>query len=75
LGIAGAYLLWNVAAQRVGGTRVAVYSNLVTVVAVIVAALTLGEAITLLKVAGAAGVFGGIALTHWREGGAKREPV
>jgi drug/metabolite transporter (DMT)-like permease len=75
LGIAGAYLLWNIAAKRVGGTRAAVYSNLVTVVAVVVAALTLGEAITALKVAGAAAVFGGIALTHWREGSSGREPI
>jgi drug/metabolite transporter (DMT)-like permease len=67
LGVAGAYLLWNVAVKRVGGTRVAVYSNLVTVIAVTIAAVTLGEAITALKVAGAVAVFAGIALTHWRE--------
>ena len=75
LGIAGAYLLWNLAAKRVGGTRVAVYSNLVTVIAVTIAAVTLGEAVTALKVAGAVAVFGGIALTHWRAGSSKREPV
>jgi drug/metabolite transporter (DMT)-like permease len=75
LGVAGAYLLWNVAVKRVGGTRVAVYSNLVTVIAVIVAALTLGEAITSLKVAGAVAVFAGIALTHWRDSSSEHEPA
>lgn len=69
LGVAGAYILWNAAVKRVGGPRVAVYSNLVTVIAVIIAALTLGEAITVLKIVGALGVFGGIALTHWQDTG------
>ncbi len=69
LGVAGAYILWNSALKRVGGPRVAVYSNLVTVVAVVIAAVTLGEAITLLKVVGAVAVFGGIVLTHWQEAG------
>lgn len=67
LGVAGAYVLWNSAVKRVGGPRVAVYSNLVTVIAVAVAAMTLGEAITPLKIVGASAVFGGIALTHWQE--------
>jgi drug/metabolite transporter (DMT)-like permease len=67
LGVAGAYMLWNSAVKRVGGARVAVYSNLVTVIAVAVAAVTLGETITLLKVVGALAVLGGIALTHWQE--------
>lgn len=73
LGVAGAYILWNSAVKRVGGPRVAVYSNLVTVIAVVIAAVTLGEAITVLKVIGAVAVFGGIALTHWQE--KKHEPV
>ncbi|MBI3362329.1 MAG: DMT family transporter [Chloroflexi bacterium] len=66
-GVAGAYILWNAAVKRVGGTRVAVYSNLVTVIAVIIAAVALGETITVLKIVGALAVFGGIALTHWQE--------
>jgi drug/metabolite transporter (DMT)-like permease len=66
-------MLWNSAVKRVGGARVAVYSNLVTVIAVAIAAATLGETITLLKVVGALAVLGGIALTHWQE--KKHEPV
>ena len=75
VGVAGAYLLWNIAVKRVGGARVAVYSNLVTVIAVAIAAVTLGEAITSLKIAGALAVFAGIALTNWREANPKHEPV
>jgi drug/metabolite transporter (DMT)-like permease len=75
LGVAGAYLLWNLAAKRVGGTRVAVYSNLSTVIAVIIAAVTLGEAIDALKVAGAIAVLVGIALVQWRDRNLNREPV
>lgn len=71
LGVAGAYMLWNSAVKRVGGARVAVYSNLVTIIAVAIAAATLGETITLLKVVGALAVLGGIALTHWQEKGAE----
>ncbi|HZQ06324.1 MAG TPA: DMT family transporter [Anaerolineae bacterium] len=66
LGIAVAYLLWNSALKLVGGARVAVYANLVTVVAVSSAALFLGEVITPLEILGAGAVFAGIALTHWR---------
>ncbi|MCZ7574774.1 MAG: DMT family transporter [Ardenticatenaceae bacterium] len=66
LGVAAAYILWNSAVKLVGGPRVAVYSNLVTVVAVAIAAFTLGEALTLLKLIGGLAVFAGITLTRLR---------
>lgn len=66
LGVAGAYLLWNLGVKRLGGARAAVYSNLVPVVAVIVAALTLNEKISALQLAGGVIILIGIGLTRKR---------
>lgn len=64
LGVAGAYLLWNLGVQRLGGTRAAIYSNLVPVIAVVTAALTLHEQITSLHLVGGAVILFGIVLTR-----------
>jgi len=64
LGVAGAYLLWNIGVKRLGGTRAAVYSNLVPFIAVATAAFTLHEEITRLHVAGGAVILLGISLTR-----------
>jgi drug/metabolite transporter (DMT)-like permease len=58
------YVVWNVAIQRLGATRTAIYSNLVPLVAMIVATLWLGEAMTPGKIAAAALVVGGVVLTR-----------
>jgi drug/metabolite transporter (DMT)-like permease len=65
-----AYLIWYIAVQRIGPSRTAIYSNVVPLVAMAVAAVWLGEPITPAKAIGAAAVLGGIALT--RAGGASR---
>jgi drug/metabolite transporter (DMT)-like permease len=65
-----AYLIWYIAVQRIGPSRTAIYSNLVPIVAMAVAAMWLGEPMTIGKAVGAAAVLGGIALT--RAGGAAR---
>jgi drug/metabolite transporter (DMT)-like permease len=58
------YSIWYAGVQRLGPTRTSTYSNLVPVVGMIVAALWLREAITPMKLAGAAAVIGGIFLTR-----------
>jgi len=50
LGLAAAYFMWNLGVQRLGGTRAAVYANLVPVIAVATAALTLHEQVSTLHV-------------------------
>ncbi len=64
MGIALAYIIWNLGVGKVGGSRTAVYSNLVPVVALITAWLTLGERIFLLQIVGAIVIFVGIYLTR-----------
>jgi drug/metabolite transporter (DMT)-like permease len=60
------YILWYAGIQRLGSARTSLYSNLVPIVSLIVAAAWLGERIGVLKVIGAAAVLGGLALTRLR---------
>jgi drug/metabolite transporter (DMT)-like permease len=59
-----AYLIWYVAVQRVGSSRTSIYNNVTPIVAMAVAAVTLGEPITVVKALGAAAVLGGVAVTR-----------
>ena len=59
-----AYLIWYTAVQRLGNSRTSLYSNVVPLVAMGVAALTLGEPLTVRKLLGAAAVLTGLALTR-----------
>jgi len=61
-----AYLIWYAAVQKIGMARTSIYSNLVPISAMSVAALWLGEPLTSQKLAGAALVLGGVALTRLR---------
>lgn len=61
-----AYLIWYAAVQTIGMARTSIYSNLVPISAMSVAALWLGEPLTAQKIAGAALVLGGVALTRLR---------
>jgi len=58
-----AYVIWYTAVQKIGGSRTAVYSNVTPVVAMTVAAIWLGEPLTPAKLAGAAAVIAGVAIT------------
>jgi drug/metabolite transporter (DMT)-like permease len=60
-----AYVIWYTAVQKLGGSRTAVYSNITPLVAMAVAALWLGEPLTPRKLAGAAAVVAGIAITKF----------
>lgn len=68
LALVAAYLIWYTAVQRLGSTRTAVYSNVVPLVAMVVAAIWLGEPLTVLKLTGAGAVLAGVALTRLDRG-------
>ena len=59
-----AYTIWYAAVREIGSARTSVYSNLVPLVAMATAVLFLGEPLALRKVAGAAAVLVGVALTR-----------
>ena len=59
-----AYVIWYTAVQTIGSTRTSMYSNITPLVAMGVAAIWLGEPITARKLAGAAAVIGGLAVTR-----------
>ena len=60
LAIAVAYLIWNHGLEHIGGPRTAAYSNLVPVVALVTAALWLGEAPGPTQVVGAIVIIAGV---------------
>ena len=59
-----AYTIWYVAVREIGSARTAVYSNLVPIVAMVTAVVMLGERLTVPRIAGAAAVLLGVALTR-----------
>ena len=64
LALAVAYMIWYTAVQRIGSARTSVYSNLTPVVAMIVAAVWLGETISVAQLIGAAMILSGIAVNR-----------
>ena len=64
LAIALGYTIWYTGVRRIGTARTAVYSNLVPVVGVATAWLTLGERLVPFQIAGAGVVLAGICLTR-----------
>jgi len=64
LGIGIAYLIWYHGVRHIGSTRTATYSNLVPVLAVLVAWGWLGEVPTVWQAAGAAVIIGGVTLVR-----------
>jgi drug/metabolite transporter (DMT)-like permease len=59
-----AYTIWYAAVRQIGSARTSVYSNLLPIVAMVTAYLWLGEPLGLAKLAGAAAVLAGVALTR-----------
>ena len=59
-----AYLIWYTAVQRIGSARTSIFSNMVPPTAMLVAAVAIGERLDAVKLAGAALVIGGVALTR-----------
>ena len=64
LAIVFSYIIWNMGVQKIGGSRTSLYANLIPVIGAAAAALFLGEAITPLKIAGAAIIFFGLHLAR-----------
>jgi drug/metabolite transporter (DMT)-like permease len=58
------YTIWYAAVREIGSARTSVYSNLLPIVAMVTAYFWLGEPLGLDKLAGAAAVLAGVALTR-----------
>jgi drug/metabolite transporter (DMT)-like permease len=59
-----AYLIWYTSVQRVGNVRTAVFSNLLPLLSMGIAAVWLGERFTPAALGGAVAIVGGVALTR-----------
>jgi drug/metabolite transporter (DMT)-like permease len=64
LALALAYMIWYTAVQRIGSARTSIYSNLTPVIAMIVAAVWLGESVSVAQLMGAGLILTGIAVTR-----------
>jgi drug/metabolite transporter (DMT)-like permease len=62
--LALAYLIWYTSVQRAGSTRTAAWSNVTPVIAMIIAAVWLGEPIALNQVVGSLAIFTGLLITR-----------
>lgn len=60
-----AYLIWYRAVRRMGSARTAAFSNLIPVVALLLAWVVLGEALAWLQLLGAGIILAGIVLVRW----------
>lgn len=58
-----AYMIWYSAVQTIGSSRTSMYSNLTPIAAMVVAAIWVGEPLTIRKLAGAATVMAGLAVS------------
>ena len=61
-----AYTIWYTAVREIGSARTSVYSNLIPIIAMLTAALFLGERLGPRQLAGVALVLAGVALTRLR---------
>ena len=59
------YWIWYTGLQKLGGSRTSVYSYMTPVVAMVVAAIWLGEPISANQLAGAAAIFAGLLITRF----------
>jgi drug/metabolite transporter (DMT)-like permease len=62
--LAFAYLIWYTSVQKAGSTRTAAWSNVTPVVAMLIAAVWLGEPITSTQVIGSLAIFTGLFITR-----------
>lgn len=65
MSIAVAYLLWYRGVERIGSSRTSAFSNLVPLVALVVAWFWLGERPSAIQLAGAAVIIGGVSVTRY----------
>jgi drug/metabolite transporter (DMT)-like permease len=64
--LAVSYTIWYAGVREIGSARTSVYSNLVPIFAMATAVIFIGEPVSLRKIAGAAAVLIGVALTRVR---------
>ena len=72
-----AYLIWYTSVQRIGNVRTSAYSNFIPLVAMAVAIVVLGEPLTGPRIAGAAAILTGVAITRMavrRQAGSRTAP-
>ncbi len=62
--LVASYVIWYTAVQQLGGGHTAMYSNIVPMVAMAIAAVVLGEPLTTTKLVGAAAVLSGVLLSR-----------
>ena len=62
--LVAAYVIWYTAVHKLGGGHTSMYSNIVPMIAMGVAAVVLGEPLTATKLAGAGAILTGVALTR-----------
>jgi drug/metabolite transporter (DMT)-like permease len=60
-----AYWIWYTGLKKLGGSRTSVYSYLTPIVAIVVAAIWLGEPISTNQIAGATAIFSGLLITRF----------
>jgi drug/metabolite transporter (DMT)-like permease len=59
------YWIWYTGLKKLGSSRTSVYSYLMPIVAMVVAAVWLGEPISTNQMAGAGAIFGGLLITRF----------
>lgn len=59
------YWIWYTGLQKLGGSRTSVYSYLTPIVAIVVAAIWLGEPVSTNQLAGAGAIFAGLLITRF----------
>jgi drug/metabolite transporter (DMT)-like permease len=64
LALAFCYIVWYAGVRTLGPSRTAIYSNVIPIVAIVIAAVFLHEPLTGVKIAGAAAVLAGVLLTR-----------
>jgi drug/metabolite transporter (DMT)-like permease len=64
LGVVVAFVIWNLAVQKIGAARTAIYQNLTPVIAMLTAVMLLGKEITLVKVIGTVIILFGVQLVR-----------
>ena len=72
LALGVAYLIWYAAVQKIGPARTAIYSNLIPITAMFIAAVWLGEPMPAVRIAGACAVVTGVLLTRLGRGKGSR---
>jgi drug/metabolite transporter (DMT)-like permease len=62
--LAVSYLIWYTSVQKAGSTRTAAWSNVTPVIATAIAAVWLGEPVSLNQVVGSIAIFTGLIITR-----------